>query len=90
MFFKSFGQHYTQRPAGFELVGIFITDVYKYAEKIERKNLASEKKVQTPAHPDKHQNPTCSKPLLPAGLLWVKLLIAIIRHFKTEKFSYLG
>ncbi len=44
--------------------GIFITDVYKYTEKFERKNLTSEKKVQTLALPDTHPNPACTKPLL--------------------------
>ncbi|ESU24970.1 hypothetical protein FSS13T_18680 [Flavobacterium saliperosum S13] len=34
-------------------VGTFITDVYKYTEKIERKNLVSEKKMQTPTYADK-------------------------------------
>ncbi|ESU21155.1 hypothetical protein FCR2A7T_07080 [Flavobacterium cauense R2A-7] len=34
-------------------VGIFITDVYKYTEKIERENLTSKKKVQTLTFPDK-------------------------------------
>ncbi|ESU22944.1 hypothetical protein FLJC2902T_32360 [Flavobacterium limnosediminis JC2902] len=34
-------------------VGIFITDVYKYTEKIERKNLNSKKKMQTLTFTDK-------------------------------------
>ncbi|ESU22807.1 hypothetical protein FLJC2902T_32460 [Flavobacterium limnosediminis JC2902] len=38
-------------------MGIFITVVYKYTEKIERKNLTSEKKVQTLTIADKSLNP---------------------------------
>ena len=33
--------------------GVFINDVYKYTEKIERKNFTSEKKVQTLTFTDK-------------------------------------
>jgi hypothetical protein len=35
-------------------VGTFITDVYKYTEKIERKKANKKEKMQTPALPDRH------------------------------------
>ncbi len=45
----------TSPPASMKL-GTFVTDVSKYTEKIGRKNLTLEKKVQAPAPPDKHSN----------------------------------
>jgi len=44
--------------------GIFVTDVYKYTEKLERKKLKNRSEVQTPALPDTHPNPAFTKPLL--------------------------
>ncbi|ESU20205.1 hypothetical protein FEDK69T_30190 [Flavobacterium enshiense DK69] len=42
-------------------VGIFITDVYKYTEKTERKKLKNRREVQTLTITDKHPKPRLHK-----------------------------
>ncbi|ESU22942.1 hypothetical protein FLJC2902T_32410 [Flavobacterium limnosediminis JC2902] len=50
-------------------VGTFITDVYKYTEKIERKRLTSKKKMQTLTITDTSLKPHLHKTLVSGSLL---------------------
>ncbi|ESU18636.1 hypothetical protein FCR2A7T_27420 [Flavobacterium cauense R2A-7] len=61
--------------------GSFITVVYKYTEKFERKDLTSEKKVQTLTITDKHPKPRLHKTAV------VRRFYLILNLDKTSKTS---
>lgn len=54
----------------FKRPGTFITDVYKYTEKIKRKNLTSKKKMQALIFTDKSLKPHLHKALVRGSALF--------------------
>jgi hypothetical protein len=55
---------YSQRSAGFVKAGIFIADVYKYTEKIERKNFQKNHESASTVSSYYAPTPAFTKPLL--------------------------
>ncbi len=61
MFSHRFSKVFANVPPALWQVGIFITDVYKYTEKSERKKLKNRREVQTLTITDKHPKPHLHK-----------------------------
>ena len=72
------------RPAGFELARIFVTDVYKYTEKIERKKLKNRREVQALAPPITHPSLACSKPLLGVRFYLNEFIFGLLNSIRFE------
>ena len=61
LFLRNFGSVATNVSPALCQAGIFITDVYKYTEKLERIKLKNRREVQTLTITDKHPKPRLHK-----------------------------
>jgi len=62
----------TNVPPALCQAGIFITDVYKYTEKTERKKLKNRREVQTLTITEKHPKPRLHKTAVNSCLYFLK------------------